>query len=52
MRHECRCGYVYCGEHRYPESHNCKFDHREHAKKILSKNNKAVVADKLKNRLD
>ena len=23
---KCRCDYVYCAHHRYPETHNCSWD--------------------------
>ncbi|ETV92015.1 hypothetical protein H310_13541 [Aphanomyces invadans] len=25
---ECRCGFVYCGIHRYADQHECTFDHK------------------------
>ena len=24
---ECRCGFMFCGQHRLPEDHECNFDH-------------------------
>lgn len=45
---ECRCGYVFCSIHRYPEEHNCDFDYRSHHQQILEENNPSVVADKIK----
>jgi predicted nucleic acid binding AN1-type Zn finger protein len=34
---ECRCGSVYCGQHRYPEQHNCTFDFKAHDRANLQK---------------
>ncbi|KAI0225295.1 hypothetical protein L0F63_002722 [Massospora cicadina] len=36
---KCRCGFVYCDGHRYPETHDCKVDIVKHDKDLLSKNN-------------
>lgn len=44
---ECRCGYVYCGNHRYPDSHRCSFDFKEFDRSKLMKANQKVVADKV-----
>jgi predicted nucleic acid binding AN1-type Zn finger protein len=27
---ECRCGRYYCDNHKYPQDHNCTFDHIKH----------------------
>lgn len=35
----CRCGYVFCGRHRYAEDHECDFDHERMGKELLSKSN-------------
>lgn len=43
---ECRCGYLFCGKHRYADEHNCDFDHRANHQKKLRKDNIAVVARK------
>ena len=34
---DCRCGKVFCGEHRLSENHNCAFDYRALQKKELLK---------------
>lgn len=26
---ECRCGYIFCGKHRYAEEHGCDYDHQK-----------------------
>eukprot|EP00808_Paulinella_micropora_P003508 g23123.t1 len=36
---ECRCGYVFCGVHRYADQHNCSFDYRKLQRKKLEKEN-------------
>lgn len=42
---ECRCGYVFCGEHRYPEEHKCDFDFQKLAQqKVATKTGGAVVS--------
>mmetsp|Transcript_7232 Transcript_7232/g.13714 ORF Transcript_7232/g.13714 Transcript_7232/m.13714 type:complete len:561 (-) Transcript_7232:189-1871(-) len=42
----CRCGFVFCGKHRYPEEHTCHFDHRGLHKKNLAEQNPLVEAAK------
>eukprot|EP00397_Hematodinium_sp_SG-2012_P004572 GEMP01004584.1.p1 GENE.GEMP01004584.1~~GEMP01004584.1.p1 ORF type:complete len:243 (-),score=81.33 GEMP01004584.1:3303-4031(-) len=44
---DCRCGYVFCGAHRYAEQHNCDFDFKTSGRELLRKQNLKVVADKL-----
>mmetsp|Transcript_3360 Transcript_3360/g.6188 ORF Transcript_3360/g.6188 Transcript_3360/m.6188 type:complete len:174 (-) Transcript_3360:497-1018(-) len=34
---ECRCKYVFCGVHRYPEAHNCSFDFQASDREVLAK---------------
>ncbi|KAI7903934.1 uncharacterized protein BX663DRAFT_432349 [Cokeromyces recurvatus] len=36
---KCKCEYVFCDTHRYPDKHNCTFDHAKNDKDILAKNN-------------
>jgi len=43
----CRCGYVYCSEHRHADQHACDFDYRMQAKDLLVKANPVVVASKV-----
>ncbi|KAJ2559729.1 hypothetical protein EV175_000195 [Coemansia sp. RSA 1933] len=35
----CRCDYVFCDTHRFPDQHDCKFDFKESDRKGLEKNN-------------
>ena len=44
---ECRCGNIYCIEHRLPEAHNCTFDYQKFGKDILDKNNPIILNDKV-----
>ncbi|CAD6184458.1 unnamed protein product [Caenorhabditis auriculariae] len=43
----CRCGGLYCGEHRYDKAHNCQFDYKTHEREAIRKNNPVVVSDKV-----
>lgn len=36
---KCRCDLVFCGTHRYPDMHNCTFDHKAFGRKLLGKAN-------------
>lgn len=44
---ECRCGYVFCGRHRYAQEHACTFDHYKRHQQTLSKYNTAIGRSKL-----
>jgi len=44
---ECKCGYVFCGKHRYPDSHECDIDFKKIHQKKLAKDNKTVAPSKL-----
>lgn len=43
---ECRCGFIFCGEHRYPDKHDCQFDHRRHQMERLREQNPTIVKKK------
>jgi hypothetical protein len=43
----CRCGGMYCGEHRYTDGHGCSFDYKTMEREELRKNNPVVVSDKI-----
>ncbi|ESQ55067.1 hypothetical protein EUTSA_v10027105mg [Eutrema salsugineum] len=47
MGFKCKCGSTFCGEHRYPESHDCSFDFKEVGRGEIAKANPVVKADKL-----
>lgn len=43
----CRCGGLYCGEHRYDQAHDCTFDYKTMEREEIRKNNPVVVSDKI-----
>lgn len=47
MGFKCKCGSTFCGDHRYPESHDCSFDFKEIGRGEIAKANPVVKADKL-----
>jgi galactitol-specific phosphotransferase system IIB component len=44
---ECRCGYIFCGEHRYASEHDCPYDFKKAHQKKLTKDNIKVTGKKL-----
>ncbi|XP_021280249.1 zinc finger A20 and AN1 domain-containing stress-associated protein 1-like [Herrania umbratica] len=44
---KCRCGSTFCGEHRYPEKHECSFDFKGAGRDAIAKANPVVKADKV-----
>jgi len=48
---ECRCGYVFCAQHRFEDAHNCDFDFmandRSNLKKKLGKSAKFKKVEKI-----
>lgn len=47
MGFKCKCGSTFCGDHRYPETHDCSFDFKEMGRGAIAKANPVVKADKL-----
>jgi hypothetical protein len=43
----CRCGGMYCGEHRYTTAHACSFDYKTMEREELRKNNPVIVSEKI-----
>nr|GEU28898.1 zinc finger, CCHC-type [Tanacetum cinerariifolium] len=43
----CRCGESFCGLHRMPKKHACKFDFKAAGRVVIEKQNPPCVADKL-----
>jgi hypothetical protein len=43
----CRCGGLYCGEHRYDTAHDCQFDYKSIEREEIRKNNPVVVSEKI-----
>ncbi|ORY93191.1 hypothetical protein BCR43DRAFT_496480 [Syncephalastrum racemosum] len=39
LSNKCRCEYIFCDAHRYPDKHECLFDHASMDKDILAKMN-------------
>eukprot|EP00038_Savillea_parva_P005615 m.159302 g.159302 ORF g.159302 m.159302 type:complete len:172 (-) comp11770_c0_seq1:165-680(-) len=48
---DCRCGHVFCSGHRHPDQHVCSVDYKEIGRDRLRRDNEAVVADKIENRI-
>ncbi|OMO80963.1 Zinc finger, AN1-type [Corchorus olitorius] len=44
---KCKCGSTFCGEHRYPEKHECSFDFKGAGRDAIAKANPIVKADKV-----
>ena len=45
---KCNCGYVFCGQHRFPDRHECDFDFEERARnKLQQHKTEAAVAEKI-----
>jgi len=44
---DCRCGGVYCGIHRYSDTHNCSFDYKALGEQEIRKNNPVVKTEKV-----
>ncbi|CEJ04251.1 hypothetical protein RMCBS344292_18218 [Rhizopus microsporus] len=36
---KCRCDYVFCDTHRYPDRHDCEIDYAKMDRELLAKNN-------------
>lgn len=43
---ECRCGYIFCGKHRYADEHNCNYDHYKRHQQSLAKLNQKIAGPK------
>ena len=43
----CRCGDLFCPQHRHPETHACTFDYKTEGRKILEANNPMISIPKL-----
>jgi len=44
---KCRCGYIFCSEHRYSDKHECTFDYKLAGRENIAKANPKVVASKI-----
>lgn len=45
---KCMCGNNYCLSHKYPDIHNCTFDHRKASRERRERNNPKIEAEKIK----
>ncbi|KAK1259890.1 Zinc finger A20 and AN1 domain-containing stress-associated protein 1 [Acorus gramineus] len=43
----CRCGGVFCGEHRYSDRHACGYDYKSAAREAIARANPAVRPSKV-----
>ncbi|XP_055932791.1 protein starmaker-like [Argiope bruennichi] len=43
----CRCGGLYCSQHRYDKEHDCNFDYKSMGAEEIRKNNPLIVAEKI-----
>ncbi|XP_051142352.1 zinc finger A20 and AN1 domain-containing stress-associated protein 5-like [Andrographis paniculata] len=43
----CRCGEVFCSEHRYSDRHNCGYDYKSAGREAIARENPVVRAAKL-----
>jgi len=46
---ECRCGFLFCQKHRYPDEHNCSFNHKAHYQKKLRHENQQILKNNRNN---
>lgn len=44
---KCRCGNMFCSNHRYPETHECSFDFKSAGEEAIAKANPVVKAEKI-----
>lgn len=45
--YECRCGNNFCNKHRFSDQHNCEYDYKSEAKKLLEQANPKIVPKKI-----
>ncbi|XP_047982098.1 zinc finger A20 and AN1 domain-containing stress-associated protein 5-like [Salvia hispanica] len=43
----CRCGHMFCSEHRYSDRHDCSFDYKAAGRDAIAKENPVIRAAKL-----
>ncbi|KAL6844735.1 hypothetical protein ACP4OV_025394 [Aristida adscensionis] len=43
----CRCGELFCGEHRYSDRHGCSYDYKAAARDAIARENPVVRAAKI-----
>nr|XP_045605312.1 AN1-type zinc finger protein 4-like isoform X1 [Procambarus clarkii] len=45
--YECRCGGIFCAQHRYAETHTCTYDYRAAGRNFIQMSNPLVAPNKL-----
>ncbi|CAA0813241.1 Zinc finger A20 and AN1 domain-containing stress-associated protein 5 [Striga hermonthica] len=45
--YRCRCGDVFCSEHRYSDRHDCSYDYKAAGREVIARENPVVRAEKL-----
>ncbi|XP_071707032.1 zinc finger A20 and AN1 domain-containing stress-associated protein 5-like [Rutidosis leptorrhynchoides] len=43
----CRCGDLFCSEHRYSDRHDCSYDYKTAGREMIAKDNPVVKASKI-----
>jgi hypothetical protein len=43
----CKCGHVFCAQHRYSDRHHCSFDYKAAARAAIARDNPLVKATKM-----
>ncbi|KAJ0038045.1 hypothetical protein Pint_24033 [Pistacia integerrima] len=43
----CRCGELFCGEHRYSDRHDCSYDYKSAGRDAIARENPVVKAAKI-----
>lgn len=43
----CRCGHVFCPDHRMPDDHECTFDHVKKSREKIISENPVVTSQKI-----
>ena len=49
LRFICKCHRTFCQSHRYPDQHECTYDHRAEGLATIQANNPKIVKDKVGN---
>lgn len=49
LRFICKCKKTFCQSHRYPDQHDCTYDHRAEGLASIQANNPKIVKDKISN---
>ncbi|PIN18949.1 hypothetical protein CDL12_08352 [Handroanthus impetiginosus] len=47
MGFRCKCGDVFCSEHRYSDRHDCSYDYKAAGREAIARENPVVRASKL-----